>query len=132
MDKCSLFLTDMSSEEVDIVEALAIGNSSSDTRASQQRKKEPLKIFQNKPKKKLRDVRDMSDPQIDLVHKPQHDLERCALGTFYKTANQGSNKCISNAAVLEFYNNGHGMVKDYHTVLKKSGIKALANIPPPP
>ena len=44
----------------------------------------------------------------------------------------GGNKCISNAAVLEFYDNGYGMVMDYHTVLKKSGIKALANLLPPP
>ena len=73
----------------------------------------------------------MLDPQIDLVHKPQDDLERSALGTVYKTVDQGDNKCISNAAVLEFYNNGHGMIKDYHTVLKKSGINALANLPPP-
>ena len=74
----------------------------------------------------------MLDPQIDLVHKPQDDLEWKALETVYKTVHQGANKCISNAAVLEFYNNGHGRVKDYHTVLKKSGIKALANLPPPP
>ena len=73
----------------------------------------------------------MLDPQINLAHKPQDDLERWALGTVYKTVYQGANKCISNAAVLEFYNNGHGMVKDYHTVLKKSGIKVLANLPPP-
>ena len=43
----------------------------------------------------------------------------------------GGNKCISNAAVLEFYNNGYGMANN-HTVLKKSGIKALANLLPPP
>ena len=92
---------------------------------------EPLKIFRNKPKKKLQDIRDMLDPQLDLAHKPQDDLERSALGTVYKTVHQGDNKLISNAAVLEFYNNGHGMIKDYHTVLKKSGIKALANLPPP-
>ena len=60
----------------------------------------------------------MLDPQIDLVHKSKDDPERWALGTVYKTVHQGANKCISNAAVLEFYNNGHGMVKDYHTVLK--------------
>ena len=53
----------------------------------------------------------MLDPQIDIVHKPQYDLERWALGTVYKTVHQGANKCISNAAVLEFYN-GHGIVKD--------------------
>ena len=122
----------MSSKEVDIAETRAMGNSSSNTRASQQRKEEPLKIFRNKSKTKLQDIRDMLDPQIDLVHKPQDDLEQWALGTVYKTVHQGANKCVSNAAVLEFYNNGHGMVKDYHTVLKKSGIKALANLPPPP
>ena len=27
----------------------------------------------------------MLDPQINLVHKPQDDLERWALGTVYKT-----------------------------------------------
>ena len=69
----------------------------------------------------------MLDPQINLAHKPQDDLERWALGTVYKTVHQGANKCISNAAVLEFYNNGHGMVKDYHTVLKKSGIKPITS-----
>ena len=122
----------MSSKEVNITETQAMGNSSSNTRASQQRKEEPLKIFRNKLKKKSQDIRDMLDPQIDLMHKPQDDLEPWALGTAYKTVHQGANKCISNAAVLEFYNNGHGMVKDYHTVLKKSGIKALANLPPPP
>ena len=88
-----------------------MGNSPSNTRASQQRKEEPLNIFWNKPKKKLQDIRDMLDPQIDIVHKPQYDLERWALGTVYKTVHQGANKCISNAAVLEFYN-GHGIVKD--------------------
>ena len=102
----------MSSKEVDIAETRAMGNSSSNTRASQQRKEEPLKFFWNKPKKKLQDIRDMLDPQIDLVHKPQDDLEWKALETVYKTVHQGANKCISNAAVLEFYNNGHGMVKD--------------------
>ena len=122
----------MSSKEVDIAGTRAMENSSSNTRASQQKKEEPLKIFPNKPKKKLQDIRDMLDPQINLAHKPQDDLERWALGTVYKTVHQGANKCISNAAVLEFYNNGHGMVKDYHTVLKKSGIKALANLPPTP
>ena len=122
----------MSSKEVDIAETRAMGNSSSNVRASQQKKEEPLKIFRNKPKKKLQDIRDMLDPQMDLVHKPQDDLEQWALGTVHKTLHQGANKCISNAAVLEFYNNGHGMVKDYHTVLKKSSIKALANLPPPP
>ena len=122
----------MSSKEVDIAETRAMGISSSNTRASQQRKEEPLKIFRNKSKTKLQDIRYMLDPQIDLVHKPQDDLEQWALGTVYKTVHQGANKCVSNAAVLEFYNNGHGMVKDYHTVLKKSGIKALANLPPPP
>ena len=102
----------MSSKEVDIAGTRAMENSSSNTRASQQRKEEPLKIFPNKPKKKLQDIRDMLDPQINLAHKPQDDLERWALGTVYKTVYQGANKCISNAAVLEFYNNGHGMVKD--------------------
>ena len=85
IDKCFLFLTDMSSKDVDIAETQAMGNSSSNTRASQQRKEEPLKIFQNKPKKKLQDIRDMLDPQINLVRKPQDDLERWALGTIYKT-----------------------------------------------
>ena len=108
-----------------------MGNSSSNTGASQQGKEEPLKIFRNKPKKKMQDIRDMLDPQMDLVHKPQDDLEWWAVGIAYKRVHQGANKCISNASVLEFYNN-HGMVKDYHTVLKKSGIKALANLPPPP
>ena len=117
----------MSSKEVDIAGTRAMENSSSNTRASQQRKEEPLKIFPNKPKKKLQDIRDMLDPQIDLVHKSKDDLERWALGTVYKTVHQGANKCISNAAVLEFYNNGHGMVKDYHTVLKKSGIKPITS-----
>ena len=69
----------------------------------------------------------MLDPQIDLVHKPKDDPKWWALGTVYKTVHQGANKCISNAAVLEFYNNGHGMVKDYHTVLKKSGIKPITS-----
>ena len=79
----------------------------------------------------MQDIMDMLDPQMDLVHKPQDDLEWWAIGSAYKRVHQGANKCISNASVLEFYN-GHGMVKDYHTVLKKSGIKALANLPPPP
>ena len=52
-----------------------MGNSSSNTGASQQGKKEPMKIFRNKPKKKMQDIRDMLDPQMDLVHKPQDDLE---------------------------------------------------------
>ena len=73
----------------------------------------------------------MCDPQTDLVHKPQDDIERWVLGNVYKSVHQGDNKCVSKAAVLEFYNNGHGMVKDYHTVLKKSSIKTLANLPPP-
>ena len=75
----------------------------------------------------MQDTRDMLDPQIDLVHKPKDDPKWWALGTVYKTVHQGANKCISNAAVLEFYNNGHGMVKDYHTVLKKSGIKPITS-----
>ena len=118
----------MSSKEVDIAETRAMENSSSNTRASQQRKEEPLKIFLNKPKKKLQDIRDMLDPQTNLAHKPEDDLEWWALGTVYKTVHQGANKCISNAAVLGFYIDGHGMVKDYHTVLKKSGIRVLANL----
>ena len=122
----------MSSKEVDIADTRTMENTSSNSRASQQRKEESLKIFRNKRKKKLQDIRDMLNPQINLVHKPQDDLERWALGTVYKTVYQGANKCISNAAVLEFYNNGHGRVKYYHTVLKKSGIKALANLPPTP
>ena len=108
----------MSSKQVDIAETHAMGNSPSNTRAKQQRKEETLKNFWNKPNKKLQDIRDMLDPHIDLVHKSKDDPERWALGTVYKTVHQGANKCISNAAVLEFYNNGHGMVKDYHTVLK--------------
>ena len=122
----------MSSKEADIAEVPAMGNSSPNTRASQQRKKEPLKISRNKPKLKLRDIRDIFDSQIDLVHKPQDGFERWALGTVCKTVHQGANKCISSAAVLEFYNNGHDMVKGYHTVLKKSGMKVLANLSPPP
>ena len=94
----------MSSKQVDIAETRAMGNSPSNTRASQQRKEETLKIFWNKPKKKLQDTRDMLDPQIDLVHKPKDDPKWWALGTVYKTVHQGANKCISNAAVLEFYN----------------------------
>ena len=66
----------MSSKEVDIAETRALENSSSNTRASQQRKKETLKIFRNKTKMKLQDIRDMLDPQIDLVRTPQDDLER--------------------------------------------------------
>ena len=102
----------MSSKEVDIAETWAMGNSPSNTRASQQRKEESLKIFQNKTKKKSQDTRDMPDPQIDFVHKQDDDLEPWALGTVYKTVHQGDNKCISNAVVLECYNNCHGMVKD--------------------
>ena len=116
------------SSKCDIAEAPAMGNSSPNTRASQQRKKEPLKISRNKPKMKLQDIRDIFDFQKDLVHKLQDDLERWALGTVCKTVHQGGNKCISSTAVLEFYNNGHGMMKGHHTVLKKIGIKALANL----
>ena len=66
----------MSSKEVDIAETRAMENFSSNTRASQQRKEEPLKIFRNKTRMKLQDIRDMLDPQIDLVHTPRDDLER--------------------------------------------------------
>ena len=114
------------SSKGDIAEAPAMGNSSPNTRPSQQRKKEPLKISRNKPKMKLQDIRDIFDSQIDLVHKLQDDLERWALGTVCKTVHQGANKCISSTAVLEFYNNG--MMKGHHTVLKKIGTKALANL----
>ena len=101
-----------------------MGNSSSNTGASQQGKEEPMKIFRNKPKKKMQDIRDMLDPQMDLVHKPQDDLEWWAVGIAYKRVHQGANKCISNACVLELYN-GHGMVKDYHTVLKNLASRRL-------
>ena len=116
------------SSKCDIAEAPAMGNSSPNTRASQQGKKEPLKISRNKPKMKLQDIRDIFDSQIDLVHKLQDDLERRALGTVCKTVHQGAKKCISSTAVLEFYSDGHGMMKGYHSVLKKIGIKALANL----
>lgn len=69
------------SSKVDIAEALAMGNSSTDTTASQQRKKNTSKIFQNK----LWDIKDMLDPQINPVHKPQDYLKWWALGAAYKT-----------------------------------------------
>ena len=105
----------MSSKEVDILLKLGlceILHQIPEPASKEKKNHSALKIFWNKPKKKLQDIRDMLDPQINLAHKPQDDLERWALGTVYKTVYQGANKCISNAAVLEFYNNGHGMVKD--------------------
>ena len=58
----------------------------------------------------------------------QHDLEPGALWTVYITIPQGADKCISIAAASAF--DGHGIVKDNHTVLKKPDIKTLANLPP--
>ena len=73
------------SSKADIAEALAMGNSSTDTTATQQRKKNTLKISQKNPKKKLWDIKDILDPQINPVHKPQDDLKWWALGAAYKT-----------------------------------------------
>ena len=55
-----------------------------------------------------------------MTYKSLDDLERLVLGTNYKTVHQAAKKCISNAAVLVFYNSGHGMIKDSHTVLERS------------
>ena len=46
----------------------------------------------------------------------------------YKMVHQGVNKCISNLTVLDYYDSGIGMVKDYHNVLKSSGeLRASAD-----
>ena len=88
------------SSKGDIAEAPAMGNSSPNTRASQQRKKEPLKISRNKPKMKLQDIRDIFDSQIDLCTSYKMILSGGHLGL---SAKQFIKVLRSASAVLLFW-----------------------------
>ena len=70
----------------------------------------------------------MLEPCIDLKHDLNSEIETLTLGSVFKTVHQGGNKCLSNAAVIENYQVGHGMARDYYNILKP----ARSNIPPPP
>ena len=72
------------------------------------------------PKHVSASIQEMLDPVISTNVKPKSDMERWALGTIYKMVSQNANKCISNLIVLDYYDSGIGMVKDYHSVLKSS------------
>ena len=80
------------------------------------------------PKKpRFMDIREI-DPQIDLKSTPKNDLQHWAIGTVFKTVNQGANKCLSNIVVIENYEIGPEMVQDYHKIVKSSS-EQLAKIP---
>ena len=89
-----------------------------------------------KPKQPSVSIQDMLDPVISTSAAPKSDMERWALGTMYKMVHQGANNCISNLTVLDYYDSGIEMVKDYHNVLKSSSeLRASADfkkIQPPP
>ena len=89
-----------------------------------------------KPKHPSVSIQDMLDPVISTSAAPKSDMERWALGTMYKMVHQGANNCISNLTVLDYYDSGIEMVKDYHNVLKSSSeLRASADfkkIQPPP
>ena len=79
-----------------------------------------IKLGSSNPKRASASIQDMLDPVISTSAAPKSDMERWALGTMYKMVHQGANKCISNLTVLDYYDSGIGMVKDYHNVLKSS------------
>ena len=70
----------------------------------------------------------MLDPCIDLKHDPNSKIETWALGSVFKTAHQGTNKCLSNAVVIENYQVGHQMAHDYYNIIKASNVKQWSNI----
>ena len=74
----------------------------------------------------------MLDPCIDHKHDPNRKIETWALGFVFKTVHQGANKCLSNAAVIENCQVGHGIANYYYDVIKTSNVKQWSNIPPPP
>ena len=83
------------------------------------------------PKKPIfADIQNL-DPTIDMKREPKNELEYWALGTVFKTVQQGANKCLKNVAVVENYGIGINMVREYHNTLKKSSGQ-LCKLPPPP
>ena len=56
-----------------------------------------------------------------------------ALKSMFKIVHQGTNKCLSNTAVIETYAVGLDMVEDYHqTVIGNANIQTKIPAPPPP
>ena len=93
-----------------------VKSSSSSTTAP----KPNIKLGSSNPKHASASIQDMLDPVISTNAAPKSDMERWAPGTMYKMVHQGANKCISNLTVLDYYDSGIGMVKNYHNVLKSS------------
>ena len=86
-----------------------------------------IKLGSSNPKRASALIQDMSDPVISISAAPKSEMVRWALGKMYKMVHQSANKCISNLTVLDYYDSGIGMVKDYHTVLKSlSELRASA------
>ena len=103
----------------------------SQTVSETQSSKTPIKTARGMPKKPIfADIRNL-DPIIDMKHEPKNELEYWALGTVFKTVQQGANKCLTNVAVIENYGIGIDMVREYHNILKKSSDQ-LRKLPPPP
>ena len=95
-----------------------------------------IKLGSSNPKRNQPSVAAYLDPTLNINCEPETGLERWALGTMYKMVHQGANKCISNLTVIDYYNTGVSMVKEYHQVLKNSTelskVPEMKNIHPPP
>ena len=81
-----------------------------------------IKTARAQPKalQRFANIQQILNPCRDLKHNPDREIETWALGSVFKTVRQWANKCLNNAAIIENYHVGQGMVRN---IIKTSNVK---------